>query len=114
MKLRKADVENLRAELSGGEVVDLGEVKEELVFEDDVELVDDTGMATQEIVDVETVIEDDVVEVGPRSSSRSPRPSPRSRKCRRRRLRRSSARPSCPSPTRASACAWPWPWRPCC
>jgi len=63
MKLRKADVENLRAELSGGEVVDLGEVKEELVFEDDVEVVDDTGMATQEIGDVDTVIDDDVQEV---------------------------------------------------
>ena len=54
-KLRKADVENLRAELSGGEVVDLGDVKEELVFEDDVEVVEDTGMATQEIGDVDTV-----------------------------------------------------------
>jgi excisionase family DNA binding protein len=63
MKLRKADVENLRAELSGGEVVDLGEVREELVFEDDVEVADDTGMATQEIGDVDTVIEDDVEEV---------------------------------------------------
>lgn len=64
MKLRKADVENLRAELSGGEVVDLGEVKEDLVFEDDVEIADDTGMATQEIADVETVIDDDVQQVG--------------------------------------------------
>jgi len=60
MKLRKADVENLRAELSGGEVVDLGEVKEELVFEDDVEVVEDTGLATQEIGDVDTVVEEDV------------------------------------------------------
>ncbi|MBK7877859.1 MAG: hypothetical protein IPJ77_19430 [Planctomycetes bacterium] len=58
MKLRKADVENLRAELSGGEVVDLGEVKEELVFEDDVEVVEDTGLATQEIGDVDTVVDD--------------------------------------------------------
>lgn len=63
MKLRKADVENLRAELSGGEVVDLGDVKEELVFEDDVEVVDESGMATQEITDVDTVIDDDVQEV---------------------------------------------------
>lgn len=62
MKLRKADVENLRAELSGGEVVELGDVKEELVFEDDVEVVEDAGMATQEIGDVDTVV-DDVVEV---------------------------------------------------
>jgi hypothetical protein len=60
MKLRKADVENLRAELSGGEVVDLGEVKEELVFEDDVEMIDDAGLATQEISDADTLIEDDV------------------------------------------------------
>lgn len=64
MKLRKADVENLRAELSGGEVVDLGDVEEELVFEDDVESVDDTGMATQEIGDVDTVIDDGVPEAG--------------------------------------------------
>lgn len=65
MKLRKADVENLRAELSGGEVVDLGDVvEEELVFEDDVESVDDAGMATQEIGDVDTVIDDGVPEVG--------------------------------------------------
>ena len=47
MKLRRADVENLRSELSGGDVVDLGEVKEELVFEDDA--LSDAGMATQEI-----------------------------------------------------------------
>lgn len=60
MKLRKADVENLRAELSGGEVVDLGEVREELVFEDDVELVGDAGLATQEITEADTIIEDDV------------------------------------------------------
>lgn len=64
MKLRRADVENLRAELSGGEVVDLGDVEEELVFEDDVQAVDDTGMATQEIGDVDTVIDDGVEEVG--------------------------------------------------
>lgn len=60
MKLRKADVENLRAELSGGEVVDLGEVREELVFEDDVEMIDDSGLATQEITEADTIIEDDV------------------------------------------------------
>ncbi len=53
MKLRRQDVENLRAELSGGEVVDLGESTEELVFEDDG--FEDPMMATQE---VETVIED--------------------------------------------------------
>lgn len=53
MKLRRQDVENLRAELSGGEVVDLGDSTEELVFEDDG--FEDPMMATQE---VETVIED--------------------------------------------------------
>lgn len=67
MKLRKSDVENLRAELeraSGGELVDLGETaSEELVFEDDADL-DDAGMATQEIASVDTLIEDDVEDVG--------------------------------------------------
>lgn len=63
MKLRQMDVEALRNELSGGEVVDLGEVREELVFEDDVDL-DETGMATEEIGDVDTLIEDDVEDVG--------------------------------------------------
>ncbi len=65
MRLRRADVENLRTELSGGEVVDLGDVQEDLVFEDDVEVAEDAGMATQEIGlqdedlgDVETVIEE--------------------------------------------------------
>jgi excisionase family DNA binding protein len=64
MKLRRADVENLRSELSGGEVVDLGEVTEELVFEDDADLESETGMATEEISNVETIIEDDVEDVG--------------------------------------------------
>ena len=63
MKLRRADVESLRAELSGGDVVDLGEVVDDLVFEDDTDL-DDAGMATQEIADVETIIEDDIEDVG--------------------------------------------------
>lgn len=62
MKLRRADVESLRSELSGGEVVDLGEVDEELVFEDEADPVAETGMATEEIADVETIIEDDGVE----------------------------------------------------
>ena len=64
MKLRRADVENLRSELSGGEVVDLGEVTEELVFEDDADLDAGTGMATEEISDVDTIIDDDVEDVG--------------------------------------------------
>ena len=64
MKLRRMDVENLRNELSGGDVVDLGGVSEELVFEDDADLSDEAGMATEEISDVDTIIEDDVEDVG--------------------------------------------------
>ncbi|MFN0007057.1 MAG: hypothetical protein ACKVXR_04045 [Planctomycetota bacterium] len=62
MKLRRSDVETLRSELSGGEVVDLGDVKEELVFEDDA-VLDEAGMATQEISDVETILDEPVEEV---------------------------------------------------
>jgi len=64
MKLRKSDVETLRSELTGVEVVDLGEGKEELVFEDDAAMPDETGMATEAIADVDTIIEDDVEDVG--------------------------------------------------
>ena len=53
MKLRRADVETLRAELDG-DLVDLGDTVDELVFEDESDLGGDTGMATQEL-DVETV-----------------------------------------------------------
>jgi excisionase family DNA binding protein len=62
MKLRRSDVETLRSELSGGEIVDLGDVKEELVFEDDA-AIDEAGMATQEISDVETILDEPVEEV---------------------------------------------------
>ena len=62
MKLRKTDVETLRSELSGGEVVDLGEASEELVFEDDTDL--DAGMATEEISEADTILDDDVEDVG--------------------------------------------------
>ena len=62
MKLRKGDVEALRNELGGGEVVDLGDTAEEIVFEDD--LADEAGMATEEIADVDTIIEDDIEDVG--------------------------------------------------
>ena len=62
MKLRRTDVESLRSELSGGEVVDLGDVKEELVFEDDVH--EEAGMATQEISDVETILDEPIEAVG--------------------------------------------------
>ncbi|MCC7015378.1 MAG: hypothetical protein IT454_22655 [Planctomycetes bacterium] len=62
MKLRKTDVENLRAELQGGEVVDLGgAATEELVFEDDTDI--DAGMATEEISESDTILEEDVQEV---------------------------------------------------
>src|SRR4029077_10315216 len=62
MKLRRSDVENLRSELSGGEVVDLGGAGEELVFEDDTDL--DAGMATEEISEADTLLEEDVEDVG--------------------------------------------------
>jgi len=63
MKLRRADVENLRKELMGGEVVDLGGAAEDLVFEDDLEL-EEAGMATEEISDMDTLLEEDVEDVG--------------------------------------------------
>ena len=47
MKLRRADVETLRAALDG-DLVDLGDNADELVFEDETDLGGDTGMATQE------------------------------------------------------------------
>jgi hypothetical protein len=81
MKLRKSDVENLRSELSGGEVVDLGVASEELVFEDDTDL--DAGMATEEISAADTLLEEDVEDVGEvelveetttRSTARTSRP----------------------------------------
>jgi hypothetical protein len=61
MKLRRTDVETLRSELSGGEVVELGEPTEELVFEDDTDL--DAGMATEEISEADTLV-DGVEDVG--------------------------------------------------
>ncbi len=57
VKLRKSDVENLRAELQGGEVVDVGQATEEIVFEDDTEL--DAGMATEEISEADTILEEE-------------------------------------------------------
>jgi excisionase family DNA binding protein len=62
MKLRRSDVQNLRNELTGGEVVDLGVSSEELVFEDDADL--DAGMATEEISEADTILEDEVEDVG--------------------------------------------------
>jgi excisionase family DNA binding protein len=63
MKLRRADVENLKKELMGGEVVDLGGAGEDLVFEDDLQL-EETGMATEEISDMDTLLEEEVEDVG--------------------------------------------------
>jgi excisionase family DNA binding protein len=63
MKLRRADVENLKKELMGGEVVDLGGASEDLVFEDDLQL-EETGMATEEISDMDTMLEEGVEDVG--------------------------------------------------
>ena len=57
MKLRRVDVENLKKELMGGEVVDLGGAGEDLVFEDDVKL-EEVGMATEEISDMDTLLEE--------------------------------------------------------
>lgn len=63
MKLRRADVESLRKELMGGEVVDLGGAGEDLVFEDELQL-EETGMATEEISDMDTLLEEDVEDLG--------------------------------------------------
>ena len=63
MRLRRGDVEALRDELSG-EVVDVGAGEEELVFEDEEVIGDEAGMATEEISDVDTIIEDDIEDVG--------------------------------------------------
>jgi excisionase family DNA binding protein len=57
MRLRRMDVDNLKTELSGGEVVDLGEHAPELVFEDEGDL--QAGMATEEITEVETIVDEE-------------------------------------------------------
>ena len=59
MKLRRADVEHLKRELMGGEVVDLGG-DDEIVFEDDGS---EAGMATEEISDMDTLLDEDVEEI---------------------------------------------------
>lgn len=64
MKLRVTDVEGLRGELSGGEVVDLGDAGEELVFEDEDDVLGDAGMATEEISEMDTLLDEDVEDVG--------------------------------------------------
>ena len=76
MKLRRTDVENLRNELMGGEVVDLGGAGEELVFEDELEL-EETGMATEEISDMDTLLEEDVEDVAAAPAPRRAAPARR-------------------------------------
>jgi excisionase family DNA binding protein len=63
MKLRRADVENLKKELMGGEVVDLAGAGEDLVFEDELQ-AEETGMATEEISNMDTLLEEEVEDVG--------------------------------------------------
>ena len=63
MKLRIQDVEHLRGELIGGDVVDLASEGEDLVFEDDLEL-DEAGMATEEISEMDTLLEEEIEDVG--------------------------------------------------
>jgi hypothetical protein len=62
MKLRAQDVETLREELTS--IPDEGtpveaDITEEIVFEDDADIVDEAGMATEEITDVETILQED-------------------------------------------------------
>ena len=77
MKLRAQDVETLREELTAltptrivpedEEAAQQADASEEIVFEDDVEVADEAGMATEEITDVETILqeeeEDDIEEI---------------------------------------------------
>ncbi len=63
MRLRRSDVETLKRELTGGDVVDLEDAGEDLVFEDDVDL-EEAGMATEEISEMDTLLEEDVEDVG--------------------------------------------------
>ena len=67
MRLRKADVENLKSELSGGEVVDLGDVKEELVFEDDAAMQEEETETAEdaELESESTGLAPAIVEEGP-------------------------------------------------
>ncbi len=76
MKLRRADVENLKKELMGGEVVDLGGAGEDLVFEDDLEL-EETGMATEQISEMDTLLEEEVEDVGEVALEEEAAPAPR-------------------------------------
>ena len=59
MRLRRRDVDELRSELMGGDVVDLGEGVEDLLFEDDPDL-EAPGMATEELGTADTLLDEDL------------------------------------------------------
>jgi excisionase family DNA binding protein len=63
MKLRRTDVESLKNELLGVDLVQSEAEGEDLVFEDDLGF-DEAGMATEEISDMDTLLEEDVEDVG--------------------------------------------------
>ena len=69
MKLRRADVDTLRKELSGGDVVDLGEGGETVVFEDDAMTTQEIGMATEEIVADVAEVQEVAAPASPRSAT---------------------------------------------
>jgi len=61
MKLRRADVDSLRRELMGGDVVDLDDAADEqLVLEDEFA---DPGMATEELSGADTLLEEEVLDL---------------------------------------------------
>jgi excisionase family DNA binding protein len=59
MRLRRRDVDELRSELMGGDVVDLGQGVEDLLFEDDPDL-EAPGMATEELSASDTLLDEDL------------------------------------------------------
>jgi excisionase family DNA binding protein len=61
MKLRRADVEDLRSELMGGEIVDLEDAAGDLIFDEDADFVD-PGMATEELTAADTLVEAEATE----------------------------------------------------
>lgn len=81
MKIRRADVELLRAELDA-DVADLDDTADELVFEEDSDLDADAGMATQEL-DVETLVDDEEPAAAAPAPARASRSSASARPARR-------------------------------
>jgi len=72
MKLRAQDVETLREELTAfpttrvvpeDELEAPTDTSEEIVFEDDADSADEAGMATEEITDVETILQEEEDEI---------------------------------------------------